>query len=49
MTVPAIEKVIKLYYQDYLQENNIGSFKELSNDEIKEIIEEVFSRDVKLM
>lgn len=49
MTVPAVEKVVKLYFQDYLQENGIGSFKELSNDKIKEIVEEVFSRDVKLM
>lgn len=49
MTIPAIEKVIKLYFQDYLAENNIGPFSELSNDQIKEIVEEVFSRDVKLM
>jgi hypothetical protein len=32
MTIPAIEKVIKLYFQDYLAENNIGPFSELSND-----------------
>lgn len=49
MTIPAIEKVIKLYFQDYLDEKKIGSFKDLSNEEIKEIVDEVFSRDVKLM
>ena len=49
MTIPTMEKVIKLYFQDYLDEKGISSFKDLSNEELKEVIDEVFSRDVKLM
>ena len=45
-------KVLKVYYEDALKEIGVESvedFKKLSNEKISQLINELFSTDVKLM